>query len=470
MKGIVRGVCGLALALAAACTNDATVDVGGDFDEVKVNREALFVSIGDSSEVLARLVNDLNTSTPTTFTVSNVGTGIAVNYDATYRPDYTNGDSLVAPAVKTQQRYWVVGMANGAYEFTLSSAGASQVVRVYVTPKNLGAALSKSAGVVAGETLTITAPAGLAFSPTSAVTFTTGTAVITSRAADGSSITFLVGPGVTGPATVTLVKQTYSGAPAVSLVTTQVLAVPAVTVAPTTLSTATPNTGASFTVALGGGLRFSNTGKVLIGGVEAGITALSADSSTATVVAPLNAAGAVTFTDLVLNFLPSVKLALPSDGKTVTPSATFGGTTQAGTDAFATAPTIALPTVVGQSVVVTDNGNVWGTPAGCVTGTGADNCKVYKIVVPAGQTFTLRGIFDTSADIGFYRFNSTFSGQATIADALGQSATNTESGTLGASLAAGTYYIMVAYYGPASYGPGAVARPTVIQLKITRTV
>lgn len=470
MKGIVRGVLGLALAVGmTACTNDDTVGIGGDFNNVDVDKNALFVGVGDSTAVLVRLVNDLRASTPAAFTVSN-GSGVRVTYDATYRPDYTQGDTLIAPLVKPQQRYWVVGTGIGLNEVTFTSGGASTTIRAYVTPKNLGAALSKTTGVVAGEVLTITAPAGLKFSPTSAVTFTTGTAVITTRAADGSSISFIVGPGVTGPATVTLVQQTFSGAPAVSLVTTQVLAVPAVTVAPTTLSSAAPSTGASFTVALGGGLRFSNTGKVLIGGVQAGIIALSADSSTATVVAPLNASGAVTYTDLVLNFLPSVKLALPSDNKTVTPTATFAGATLVGTDAFATAPTIALPTVVGQSVVVTDNGNVWGTPAGCVGGTGADNCKVYKIVVPAGQTFTLTGIFDTNADIGFYRFNSTFGGQATIADALGQSATRTESGTLGANLAAGTYYIMVAYYGPDSYGAGAVARPTVIQLRITRTL
>lgn len=470
MKGIVRGVLGLALAVGmAACTNDDTVGIGGDFDEVDVDKNALFVGIGDSSAVLVRLVDDLRASTPAAFTVSNVGAGVRVTYDETYRPDYTQGDTLIALLVKPQQRYWVVGTAIGAHEVTFSAGGASTTIRAYVTPKDLGAALSKDVGVVAGETVTITAPAGLIFSPTSAVTFTTGTVVITDRAADGSSISFIVGPGVTGPATVTLVQQTFSGAPAVSLRTTQTLDVAPVTVAPTTLSTAAPNTGQSFTVALGGGLRFSNTGKVLIGGVEAGITALSADSSTATVVAPLGATGAVTYTDLVLNFLPSVKLALPSDGKTVAPTATFGGTTLAGGTDIANAPDIVLPTAVGLSVVITDQG-AYGTPAWCAAQLSADTCRVYKVVVPAGQTFVLTGKFDTNADIGFYRVTAAGSFQATVADALGQSSSRTESGTFGASLAAGTYYLAVAYYGPDSYGAGAVAQPTTLQIRITRTL
>ena len=57
-----------------------------------------------------------------------------------------------------------------------------------------------------------------------------------------------------------------------------------------------------------------------------------------------------------------------------------------------------------------------------------------------------------------------------FADALGQSATQSENGTLGANLAAGTYYIGYGYYGPLFYGGGAAARPTVSQIIIKRTL
>ncbi len=472
MKGMmVRGVAGLAVALGlAACTNDDTVNAGGDFNTVQANPASLFVSINDSTEVLVRLIDDLNRSTPTKFTVSNVGAGIVVNYDVRYRPDYTQGDTLVVPEIKPQQRYYVVGRANGLHEFTLTSGSASTVVRVYVTPDNLGAALSRTTGV-AGDLVTITAAPGTRFSTTagalSAVTFPSGPApIVTARAADGSTITILVGPGVGGVATVTNVSYLFApAAPAVTLSTTNTLTIPPVAFAPTTLSTGTPTLGQAVTVTLGGGLRFTAAGAVLIGGVPAFITARTADSTSLTVVARLGSTGAVTYTGVVLSFLPSVLLTLPSDGKTIVPGA--GIALPGGTD-IATAAVIALPTAVGQTVVVTDVGP-YGAPGFCGGVLGGDTCRIYQIVVPATQTFTFEGNWNTNADIGFYRVSAAGGFQATIGDALGQSATRTENGTLGA-LAAGTYYIAVAYYGASSYGPGVQPQPTQLQMRFTRTL
>jgi hypothetical protein len=472
MKKMVRGAIAiLALSGLSACVDDPLLPLNGDADRIQANPVVMNVRQGDSSAVLLRLINAANRATPTEFAISGVGAGIVINLDTKFRPEYVNGsDTLIVPAVKSVQRYFIRGVTPGEYNYTVTSNGISETFKVRVEPTNLGAALSRTTAV-AGDDVTITAPVGTSFSPTSAVTFTTGSVAIKSRAADNKSIVVTVGPGVSGPATVTGLKLDYFPAlPALTLASTNTLTTPALTAVPTTLSSGTPNTGASVTVALGGSIRFLGNGAVTIGGVDAPIIALSADSSTATIVPPLNASGAVAFTGVALSFLTAVPLALPSDDKTIVPTATFGGSTLAGADAFATAPEIALPTVIGRTTVVTDNGNVWGTPAQC-TGApvGGENCRIYKIVVPAGQTFTLVGRWNTTADMGLYRVNSVFGAGATVADALGQSATQSESGTLGTNLAAGTYYILYGYYGPAFYGAGASARPTVSQIIIKRT-
>ncbi|MDX2262513.1 MAG: hypothetical protein SFU84_12550 [Gemmatimonadales bacterium] len=473
MKQMVRGAIAiLALSGLAACVDDPLLDINGAPNTIQANPNIMLVKQGDSSAVLLRLINEFNNSVPTEFTVSNVGAGISVALDTKYRPEFVDGqDTLSVPAVKSQQRYFVRGLAAGEYTYTVTSQGVSGSFKVRVEPANLGAALSKTTGV-AGDEVVINALPGTKFTSTATVAFATGANAIKTRAADGKSITVLVGPGVTGAATVAGVTlDYYPSLPALTLVTTNTMTTPALTAAPTTLSSGTPNTGASVTVALGGSIRFLGNAAVTVGGVEAPIIALSADSSTATVVPALGSSGAVAFSGVALSFLTSVPLTLPSDGKTIVPSATFGGVTLAGADAFATAPEIALPTVVGRTTVMTDNGADWGTPSQC-TGApiGGDNCRFYKIVVPAGQTFTLVGRWNTTADMGFYRFNSAFGAGATIADGLGQSATQSESGTLGANLAAGTYYIANGWYGPNSYGGGAVARPTITQIIIKRTL
>lgn len=473
MKQMVRGAIAiLALSGLAACVDDPLLDINGAPNQIQANPLIMLVKQGDSSAVLLRLVNTANNSVPTTFTISNVGAGIVINLDRLYRPEFINGaDTLTVPEVKSQQRYYIRGVAAGEHSYTVTSQGVSQTFKVRVEPLNLGAALSRTTGV-AGDQVVITALPGTKFTSTATVAFATGANAIQSRAANGSTITVLVGPGVTGAATVAgITLDYYPTLPALTLATTNTMTTPALTAVPTTLSSGTPNSGASVTVTLGGSIRFLGNGAVTIGGVDAPIIALSADSSTATVVPALGSTGAVAYTGVALGFLTSVPLILPSDGKTIVPAATFGGATLAGAEDFTTAPEIALPTVIGRTTVVTDNGNVWGTPAQC-TGSPVfgDNCRIYKIVVPAGQTFTLIGRWNTTADMGFYRFNSAFAAGATIADGLGQSASQSESGTLGANLAAGTYYIANAYYGPLSYGGGAVARPTVTQIIIKRTL
>lgn len=229
MKALIRGAAGtIAMVALAACSSDATLDGMGTPTRVQANPSSMFVRVGDSSVVLARLVNDRNQAIPTEFTLSSVASIMSVTYDARYRPDYTQGDTLIAPTVKTQQRYFVKGGALGSGTFTLSSSGLEKVVTVVTTPRDLGQALSKTTNIVAGDTLTVTAPAGLFFGPDAKVTFTTGNGTVVSRAADSSSIRFTVPAGASGPATVSLVGMRYAPTvPPAAYATTTPIAVPA---------------------------------------------------------------------------------------------------------------------------------------------------------------------------------------------------------------------------------------------------
>ncbi|MEP6591493.1 MAG: hypothetical protein ABJC19_09945 [Gemmatimonadota bacterium] len=569
MKGLIRGAAGLAVLLAmSACANDATIDLMGPPTGVQATPTKAFTLKGDSVAILVRLVNDRNQAIASQFDVANVGAAISVAYDAAYRPDYaTGGGTLQAPLIKPEQRYFAKGLALGTSTFNLTSNGLTQTVTVTVSPKTLEAALNKTTGLTYGDTVTITAPAGLKFTPTSAVTFATGpssiasrsadsssikvvlgpgtggvatvtnvlrayapttplltlvttnavvttptltnigpalsataglvagsvvtitapaglvfsqTSVVTfptgaiaiqSRAADSTSITIVIGPGTSGPATIT--KVGIVKAPAVgvfTVVTTNSVAlVPSVTVAPTTVSNLTPDIGQSITVTLGGGLRFTKASQVLIGGRKAGIISTSADSSTATIMPMSGSTGVVSYSGIALSFLNTVLLTVPGD-KSVTVSAVFAGPSNPLSNVLATAPTLTL--TGSQSLVVTEGGTI-ATPCGLAAVLGADaTCRFYKVTVTAAA-MSGQLLWDAPAnrDLGIYVLNST--GTACLnffaddngrqSGSTGEASSSYNCSGVAANLAAGTVIIAVVNFhgseGPVTWFQFRMSQP-----------
>ncbi|MES2305489.1 MAG: hypothetical protein V4558_08275 [Gemmatimonadota bacterium] len=453
MKGLIRGAAGLAVVLAmSACSKDETIDLMGAPTGVQATPISAFTTKGDSVAILLRLVNDRNQSIPTEFTVGNAGPALTIHYDDKYRPDYTSGE-LVPPAVKPQQRYFALGTNNGTSTFTATAGGFTSTITVVVLPKTLEAALNKTANLVAGDTVIINAPAGLKFTPTSAVSFATGANAIASRAADSSSISVILGPGTGGIATVTNVFLNYAPTLAVKTYTTTnaVASTPAITVAPTTVSNAAPNIGDTIAVTLGGNLRFLADSKVLIGGTEAGIASVNADSSVAMVIPVRNSTGKVTYTNIALKYLNVVKLAVDGD-KNVAVTNTYAGPTLAGTGSPATAPSIFVPAKLGRTVVLTDIGN-GGTfnVGGACTHAGENSCKIYKMVLPVAATLDMKLYWKGSADLGLYLINaagttaSNISSGANIPDQFGPQTDGPEV-SAAVAFAAGTYYFLVANY------------------------
>jgi len=444
MKGLIRGAAGLAAVLAfSACNSDQTIDLMGPPTGIQATPSSAFTLTGDSVAILLRMVNDRNQAVPTQFTISNVGPAVTVAYDTKYRPDYTVGDTLSVPDVKPQQRYFAKGAAPGKATFTVTSGSLSTTVTVIVQPKDLGAALNKTTGVKAGDTVTITAPSGLKFTPTSAVTFTAGALAIASRAADSSNIKVVMGPGAGGVATVTNVKQGYAPTlAALTLASTNSLATtPAVTVVPTTVSTAAPAFGSTMTVTLGGGLRLTSTSTITVGGRTAYILSKTADSATATIVPFGGSTGNVAYTNVVLSFLNSVLLpALPGD-KTVTVGAV---TNDPNALAKATAPTVTLP-AVGETLIFSD-GSPYPASGACGGIGGGDGCRWYKFVLAAPLKVDIELKWDpnTTADLGLYSEN----GGATFnIDAFGGQAGGPEA-KANITIPAGTTYFVNTYYAP----------------------
>lgn len=566
MKQMTSGMLALVGVFAlASCYSYASEAINNaNYNTVQATPQFAVVKVGDSDQMIVRLVNDANNGAVTSYAVSNIGSGIAVHYQDGYRPVFdAKKDTLVKTGDKTAQQYFIVGVVPGVYNFTVTptsvNTGVSATVRVVVTPKDLGPALSKTTGA-AGDTIVITAPintvfsqtsvvsfatgvvgvasraadsssitvvvsggvSGLAtvtrvgnklvpsvapvtlvstnslvttaqavpslsvtsaaagatvtltagtntfFAPNSAISFATGATSVTSRAADSSSISFLVGPGITGPAAVTNVGlRSAKTLPLTSATTSNSLATTALTVAPTTVANAAPLVGVSTTVALSGGLRFLGNSHVFIGGTEAGIQSVSADSSTATVMPMLGSTGLITYTNIALSFLNSVALAVPGD-KSITVGATYGGATDANATALATATTIVLPPL-NRSFIYSDAGPM-SAASQCAGSTG-DGCRVYKFVLTGATSYDIDFRWQGGSDMGLYRFNAagaTNTAQGSC-DNGGQGPSGQPETCTVTALPAGTYFFSAVFFGTGSgYPPDAnTVPPTFYQFRVT---
>jgi hypothetical protein len=395
MKQMVRGAIAiLALSGLAACVDDPLLDINGSPREIQANPTVMLVKQGDSSAVLLRLINEANNSVPTTFTISNVGAGISVNLDRLYRPEFINGsDTLVVPEVKSQQRYFIRGVTPGEYNYTVTSQGITGTFKVRVEPINLGAALSRTTGV-AGDAVIITAPTGTTFTPTATVAFATGSNAIQTRAANGKSITVLVGPGVTGAATVAGVTlDYYPSLPALTLVTTNTMTTPALTTAPFTFSASTALTPVTVTAT---GFKFRPSFTLRFGDRQAWVVSVAADSNSAVVVIPTGLAGATPIgSNVALSFLPTVALTNLNGTNPVTTAATtsYNGANPDGTAAVINA---AAP---GTIVDFYDTGDInYGAD---ILANGGPN-KWYRLVLPSAGNRTYTVGWTSAADIDFY--------------------------------------------------------------------
>ena len=148
MNRMIRGMAGLMVALgASACGTDPSVDFGGDAPvAIQASPTVMFVNQGAQEFLLVRLVDERNRSTPTSFDISNVSAGITVTLDDTYRPDRIGSEDLEFNPIQHQHRFIVRGVDPVGGQFTVSSQGISQVVKVNVVPTELPLAVTGGNG------------------------------------------------------------------------------------------------------------------------------------------------------------------------------------------------------------------------------------------------------------------------------------------------------------------------------------
>ena len=373
------------LALAGCYSYTGEAINNSNYNTVQATPNFVKVKVGDSTEVIARLVNDNNNGAITSYTVGGGGAGILVHNNANYRPVFDSKlDTLVQSGDKTAQQYFVVGSAVGRYTFTLTptavNTGISGTVTVVVTPLNLGAALSRTTAAT-GDTIILTAPAGTKFSQASAVSFATGSSAIVARAADSSTITLVVGMGVTGPATVTKVGVTaVPNADLATLVTTNSLTTPVATLG--ALSESVGNIGDVLTINAPLGTVFSQTSALSFTTGTAAVLSRAADSTSIRFSVGAGVSGPLTVTKVGVRNGPTVPVVSLTSSNSLTTTAAVPTTVSTTTPAIGTVTTPFTVTLGGGLRFIPTSTVRIGTTPTIIISTSADSSSV--VVIPFG--------------------------------------------------------------------------------------
>jgi hypothetical protein len=252
--------------------------------------------------------------------------------------------------------------------------------------------------------------------------------------ADSLTMTFQAPPNATGPGNVSGFE--FPGGFVMALPTRQTITGQDIgTALNATIAPATPGTLENITITAPAGFVFGPlaTDTVAIGGQLAIKKSAAVDGSSLTVLPIPGSAGTAVIAGVSPTAAPQFILTLPTVQTVAAPALV----PLAGTDAIATAPTIAAPgnLVDGGSFAATVCGQNSGFP-----------CQLYKFTLagPASLHFTLEG--SNAADLGLYFLNPDGTDAAQSCDALGRNAVP-ESCTL--AFVAGTYIMAVVNFGPA---------------------
>ena len=211
MKRYLRGMVLLGVSATLwACNTESTAVEGGEATRLVVDPAAMFIEQGEVKTVLVRTVDQQGGALDAPVTIGTVGSGITVEADSGFRPIYNAGGELIYNTFNHELRLLVTGNDLASTSFDISAGEFSETITVVVLPPVLAGTLS-NANPAINEVITLTAPEGFTFAPTSTISFQIGDndAEILGVAADGSSIDFRVFPGSAGAITVSDVTPGY---------------------------------------------------------------------------------------------------------------------------------------------------------------------------------------------------------------------------------------------------------------------
>lgn len=434
MKRVMRSSMLLAASVAfVACTGDPTSSLQGNPDHLIATPSVLIINQGATENVTVEVVDAQGSQLLSTFTATGQA-GITVTTDSTFNPVF-QGNTLTTQKQATRARFVVSGTNLGATSFTVTASGKSITIPVTVVPVAFAATVSASTPAL-GTPVVMTAPAGLSFTDSSTVSFANAPSpAIVNIAADGSTLTFIPAPGSDGVATVTNIRINYSPTlPLVTLKTIATVTVPPLTSFPGTYNTSTPSGGAQVSMSATG-FKFLPNVSLTVGGFDAYIDSVSADSNTVYFVPRPGTSGPPTVDGIVLDFLTAGRLTLPS-----ATALTVGATAYPGTNSNATAPILAVP-LPGASLVLYDGGFFAGSDN--VNG-GAD--QIYQFTVAATTTLNFGLDWTGGADVDLL-----FTDNAAYRVTFG-CATGSHPEACSGTFPAGTYFVVVNLY--AGTAPG----------------
>ena len=234
MKRLIVGSLVSVPLLLIACTGDPTESLRGGITQLTTSPSQIFLQQGRTAKVDVSALDEQGNRIATSFDASNIGSGINVSRDLTFQPQFVNDTTLAPPTEAPTFRFDVQAVDLVTTTFTLNAGGKSVDVPVTVTPDpaNVPAATVTTNGATAADPITVSIAAPLIFTSASTVATDAGAGIVTSLAADGSSITFFAPPGTTTAATIDSLGLTYLPSPSGVAVTTDV---------PLTIGTSVPN-------------------------------------------------------------------------------------------------------------------------------------------------------------------------------------------------------------------------------------
>lgn len=460
MTRSMSGLLPVTAALLLAACSDPTEAIRGSGDRVVTNPSVLVVDLNGSQTVDAQLLDEQGTPLAVSFSPVPADPSVAsVVQDTTFRPGLGSN--------RLTQRFIVSGLSANATTVRFAAGGRQFDLPVIVNPSGAAIADLSANALAVGDPVTITVSGNVALGPTTTVTFRDSvsgqqlSAVVNTVTATTINVTPI--PGAKGPANLSGVTLPYAPAfGGISIVTGDTVDVPAVLNIPANFSDATPDINASVT-ASAPGFKFLPNVVVQFNGVNQPITAIAADSSSVTFRAANAGSGVVTFQNVVLDFLTSAALNLPSVA-TVTPTGTV--ITLTGTDAIITAPSIGAfgP---GQ-VVEVSSGGAFNASTDCSSGPGGADCHIFAFTLTADATFVVTSSWNNNSDIGVYfstaANDDVFPGFGCDQHGPGGGGSNFE--TCSVTLTAGTYYMQFVSF-TAFYAPPNDVDPTAFTLTLT---
>lgn len=211
-----------------------------------------------------------------------------------------------------------------------------------------------------------------------------------------------------------------------------------------TLSATTLQGGDTLTITSSATLKFDTaTVSVTFGGGTAGLIA-SKTPDVVTVLVPFGATGAITINGIDVTYVEGLVVSLPAAAVTQT------GDLWTGDDAFATAPTIAVPSVVGTQTVVltnlpaTNNADQCAETAANFDFGSTGPCTIFKFTVAAPTKLKFTVDWDSGADLDTYSCSA--ADPMSCFEDPGSGATGAQPQEFEFTYPAGTHYFVVENY------------------------